>query len=121
MLINDFFNITSIEHGAVSATYNVELNGSHTIYKAHFPGNPVTPGVCILQMATEILEHHFGKGLAMSYAKRVRYKNMLLPWHKPAFTISKIKEDENKVNVCVAVEDGEQTFATMSLAFEWKI
>lgn len=27
----------------------------HPIYSAHFPGNPITPGVCFVQVAQELL------------------------------------------------------------------
>jgi len=36
--------------------YDVQLDASHFIYQAHFPGEPITPGVCIIQIAKELLE-----------------------------------------------------------------
>ena len=35
-------NIEDNENGFVA---EIETNPSHIIYKAHFPGNPITPGV----------------------------------------------------------------------------
>lgn len=33
----------------------VRLNASSPLYAAHFPGYPITPGVILIQMATELL------------------------------------------------------------------
>ena len=55
-LENDFFtieNIISVDGEPREVELN--LNTSHWVYDAHFPGNPVTPGVCLVQMAAEIL------------------------------------------------------------------
>ena len=54
-LINDFFEIVSKESGEGTLKCKVRLHPEHFIYQAHFPGNPVTPGVCLVQMAAEIL------------------------------------------------------------------
>ena len=38
----------------------IRLNPDHEIYRAHFPGNPITPGVCIVQIISEVLgEQHW--------------------------------------------------------------
>ena len=40
-----------------TAVYDVLLDGEHGIYAAHFPGNPITPGVCkFLQLEKKLLE-----------------------------------------------------------------
>lgn len=52
MLLNDFFKITDIKN-ADKYTISIEMNPKHDIYKGHFPGNPITPGVCLTQMVKE--------------------------------------------------------------------
>ena len=34
----------------------IELNPGHALYQGHFPGQPVVPGVCTLQMIKESAE-----------------------------------------------------------------
>ena len=47
------------EEPAGPLSYEIRLNASHPIYQAHFPGEPITPGVCIIQIAKELLELSF--------------------------------------------------------------
>ena len=54
ILKNDFYHIAQASVDLPRATYEIALNAQHFIYQAHFPGEPITPGVCILQMACEL-------------------------------------------------------------------
>ena len=51
MLLNDFYQITE----QASQAFRIRLNPAHEIYRAHFPGQPITPGVCQIQLVTELL------------------------------------------------------------------
>lgn len=55
MLLNDFFKITNVQNGE-KYIVSIEMNPKHDIYKGHFPGNPITPGVCLTQMVKETVE-----------------------------------------------------------------
>lgn len=59
--------------------FNVILNPDHLIYKAHFPGQPVTPGVCILQMLQELLSVQYDKQLFIKNIKNAKFISMMSP------------------------------------------
>lgn len=59
--------------------FNVILNPDHLIYKAHFPGQPVTPGVCILQMIQELLSVQYDKQLFIKNIKNAKFISMMSP------------------------------------------
>ena len=59
--------------------FNIILNPDHLIYKAHFPGQPVTPGVCMLQMIQELLSVKEGKQLYIRSIKNAKYISMMSP------------------------------------------
>jgi len=59
--------------------YSIRLNADHVIFKAHFPGEPITPGVCILQMSIELLSESVGKKLEPVYVKNVKFISLLTP------------------------------------------
>lgn len=59
--------------------FNIILNPDHLIYKAHFPGQPVTPGVCILQMLQELLSIEEGKQLFIKNIKNAKFISMMSP------------------------------------------
>ena len=55
-LKNSLYQITGKETNGTAVSYDLQLDASHVIYQAHFPGEPITPGVCIIQIAKELLE-----------------------------------------------------------------
>lgn len=106
ILIDDFFHITDssvIDSENIKCT--VSLNESHIIYKAHFIGNPITPGVCVVQMAAEILGHFSGMSLVMRRAKSIKFKKAISPADRPSFTFSKIVREGDTVRANVSVDD----------------
>jgi 3-hydroxyacyl-[acyl-carrier-protein] dehydratase len=56
MLSGNFFTIQTVAVDAGSIQATLQMNASHPIFEGHFPGQPVVPGVCMLQMIKEIVE-----------------------------------------------------------------
>ena len=95
MLLNDFFKITDIQN-ADKYTISIEMNPKHDIYKGHFPGNPITPGVCLTQMVKEAVEHITNKKLQMVTGENLKFTAILNPEIDTNVTMSlsiKIKEE----------------------------
>ncbi len=44
-LLNNFFTIV----GGNESCVHIRLHTTHPVFRAHFPGNPITPGACIVQ------------------------------------------------------------------------
>lgn len=55
LLENSFYKINSVAKDAASlhATYDVTLLADCPVYEGHFPGRPVSPGVCNIGMIQE--------------------------------------------------------------------
>ncbi len=54
MLLNDFFRIESLQQDDAVARAELRLDPEHPIFKGHFPGRPVVPGACLLQLVEEM-------------------------------------------------------------------
>ncbi len=65
------YRIAKREKESIDAT--ISINESHPIYGGHFPGHPITPGVCQVSMVREILEEETGIPLMMSAAKLIKF------------------------------------------------
>ncbi|MDR1846875.1 MAG: hypothetical protein LBR17_01995 [Bacteroidales bacterium] len=59
--------------------YLVAFNAEHWIYKAHFPNHPVTPGVCIMQIAKEIIEQRVGRRLQITKINNAKFLSIIDP------------------------------------------
>ncbi len=124
-LLNDFYTIMGETQEEGSRDYIIRLNVRHFIYKAHFPCEPITPGVCILQIAHELCQHALNKPLTLICVKNVKFMNIISPNHvnEVHYTISKISEtsaaDSNEGNVVraqITVSDGGAvSYAKLSL------
>ena len=79
MLQNSFFTFSNIQGGDTGLATNIQLNPSHLIFEGHFPGNPVVPGVCMMQMVKEVLESHLDKKLVLVKALDAKFLSVINP------------------------------------------
>ncbi|MGY0391044.1 3-hydroxyacyl-ACP dehydratase [Bizionia sp. KMM 8389] len=100
MLLKDFYNVISLEHSEGKAIANITINKDHTVFEGHFPGNPVTPGVCMMQIIKELTEEILSKKLFMTSASNVKFMAIINPNETPDLTLSlDISETENGYRV----------------------
>jgi 3-hydroxyacyl-[acyl-carrier-protein] dehydratase len=57
----------------------VRLNPSHNVFRGHFPGNPVLPGVYIIQILKDIAMNLTKKKLIVSKADSIKYLAFINP------------------------------------------
>ena len=91
-------------------SYSIRLNPECFIYKAHFPGQPVTPGVCLVQIATELLGEAVGRSLKIRRMKEAKFLAVVSPDTCPELTVRvlKIEEKEGEVSAKLSIEgEGE--------------
>lgn len=75
----------------------IELNEKHPIYQGHFPGMPVTPGVCLVQMVKEITSKILEKKLMMHKADQIKFMAIVNPFVNKELTLEiTIKPLENE-------------------------
>ena len=76
---NDLFSIEEIfqEDGLIKATLGI--NSDSEILKGHFPGHPVVPGACMLQVAKEVLENVLQTPLRLKKADQLKFTAMIDP------------------------------------------
>ena len=117
-LLNDFYSI--VDETSCGGTYNckVKMNPQHGLYKVHFPGNPVTPGVCLVQMATEILERKYDKKFQLSEAVNIKFRKTVVPEDEPTFVFNKVVFEDDLLKTSVTIEDNENQFVKMSLIYK---
>ena len=78
-LLNSLYRIVSESVTESGRDYNIVLDAEHFIYKAHFPGEPITPGVCIMQIAVELLSLHCGQNLVIETVKNIKFLKIISP------------------------------------------
>ena len=79
MLIKGLYTVQSFEQDEQTVNATIKLNPDHEVFKGHFPGNPVMPGVCMIQMIKELTERATGKTLFLSIASNIKFMAIINP------------------------------------------
>lgn len=116
MLKNDLYTVTSFENSSGSVAVAIELNTGHQIFEGHFPGQPVLPGVCMMQIVKELTEDATGKKLFLNNAAQCKFLSMVDPQKTPELdvTIDYKQPDEQTVAINAVLKSGEATFFKMN-------
>jgi 3-hydroxyacyl-[acyl-carrier-protein] dehydratase len=115
LLSDNFFRILIIDEvkePQEKVIAHIELNPKHPVYNGHFPGNPVLPGVCMVQMIKEVISLHLKKELDLMKADEVKFLNIVNPEINPELkmeiTFKPGADDLIQAGVIITVSD--QTF-----------
>jgi 3-hydroxyacyl-[acyl-carrier-protein] dehydratase len=79
MLLNDFFIIDDWQPGNGSARAILRINWGHPIFEGHFPGRPVVPGACLLQIVKELLSMAIGSEVRLTRADQIKFISRIGP------------------------------------------
>jgi len=81
MLLKDFYKVISLEN-PIGSKYiaTIKVNENHAVFKGHFPGNPVMPGVCMMQIIKEISEQITECSLFMQTLTNVKFMALINPF-----------------------------------------
>ena len=121
ILQDNLFTIISQQAEEGIAAFQVRLNPEWPIYKAHFPGHPITPGVCIVQMIQELLQILEHRALCLRQAKNVKYVAIVSPEEVTELTVtfSKIETlPDGNLKVQAQVANDETLYTKFSATFE---
>ena len=107
-LLNSLYSIQSKDVTDSLVRYDIHMDASHFIYQAHFPGEPITPGVCIIQIAKELLEDHLRRELKIQMVKNVKFQNVISPLETPDITYAFEK---------ISVNDSDKAYKVQALIY----
>ena len=88
MLIPALYTKTLVYNVGTSSTFYVHFNPKHPLYSGHFPEMPVTPGICLIQAASEALQEAVGSSLRLAEARQIKFLQMHSPENHLRFELS---------------------------------
>lgn len=119
ILKNNLYSIVQSEQLADGVDYALQLNEACFIYAAHFPEMPVTPGVCLLLMAKELLEEAVGLKLNLAEVKNAKFLSVVNPQSDAHLMCSlrkiTIDAESNKVQVQATLKTETEVKAKLSI------
>jgi|SRR5690554_192525 len=100
MLIEGLYEVKSLEKTVKGISVKVHLNKDHDIFKGHFPGNPVMPGVCMIQMIKELTENEVGEELFLTRSTNIKFMAIINPETNPDLELTiDITKDNGELKV----------------------
>lgn len=120
ILKNSLYKIAS--SNIEDKSFNLELVPDCLIYRAHFPEQPITPGVCIIQIASELLNELFQCDYELITVSNAKFLAVINPIETNSifYTFKKMIVDEvaETVKVSVIVSNLETIFTKLSLVYK---
>lgn len=123
--VAQFFTLESGEKNGNSATYRCRLHPEAPVFKAHFPGFPVLPGVLTLKMVVDAInasQFFSTQTLTVQSIGNAKYLAVVNPQETQEVEISvALKAEKNADEPTVfqfkaTVQNGETRFATFSFS-----
>lgn len=123
--VAQFFTLESGEKNGNSATYRCRLHPEAPVFKAHFPGFPVLPGVLTLKMVVDAInasQFFSTQTLTVQSIGNAKYLAVVNPQETQEVEISvALKAEKNADEPAIfqfkaTVQNGETRFATFSFS-----
>jgi 3-hydroxyacyl-[acyl-carrier-protein] dehydratase len=98
----------------------VQFNRSHKIFEGHFPGQPVVPGVCMMQMIKEIMEKIRRRKLQLTSASNMKFLSLIDPnqFAEVNTMISWVDAEQGSIAITASLFSGELIFFKMNATFQ---
>lgn len=112
MLLNDFFYLEKSERNDQQVSASIRINKNHKILEGHFPGLPVVPGVCMLELIKEIMEESLGQKLLLKSAENMKFLSVINPNEQSQVeaNITYKMEDDKTIGITASLFSGSTTF-----------
>lgn len=59
--------------------YTIRFNPSHPIFAGHFPGHPIVPGACLVQIAEELSGLFLDRKISFTAIKNLKFRQPIYP------------------------------------------
>lgn len=113
-LQNELYTVVEINDGVA----RIRLLPECAIYQGHFPGNPVTPGVCQVGIVEELAGEICGFRLRLKEVKLLKYTDILRPSTDDVeVNFDKLEDEGDVVMAKGTLMSGGRVFTKYSLIF----
>jgi 3-hydroxyacyl-[acyl-carrier-protein] dehydratase len=97
MLIKNYYTVTGRHTEGDTSVFEISLNADCEVYRGHFPNEPISPGVCNIQMIKECAELVVCKPLIMNNLQQCRLTTLVTPLEHPNVEVRlQLTETENE-------------------------
>lgn len=119
MLIKGLYKVMQVDKTEEGISAKVHLDKDHEIFKGHFPGNPVMPGVCMIQMIKELTEGALEKDLFLTVSSNIKFMAIINPEINPDLDLTiEIMEHDDEVKIKNTTSFNETVALKLNASFK---
>lgn len=118
ILLDNLYTVVSTPEESTDAVrFQIRLNADSVIFKAHFPGEPIMPGACIVQMVQELFSVWTKREVEIAKIVNLKFLSVIKPDEVLDLDVAiKIKKEEDQqVHINADIVKDETTYTKMSL------
>ncbi len=95
-------------------TAELLLNPAHELFKGHFPGNPVLPGACTVEIIKELVSYYLSRNIMLIKAQQIKYLSFINPEMNPKICVDIAMRDtgNGQITVSATVYHESTTFCS---------
>lgn len=110
-LEHHYYELDSMHTGGRHGRFHIALRPDCEVYRGHFPGNPVCPGVCHIQTVKELTERLTGCRLRIRSIRLCRLKAVATPSACPELCVDiSLSDTDGGLLVEARMADAERTY-----------
>lgn len=111
LLENKYYRILNMKANGMSAVFHIAILPDCDVYRGHFPGKPVCPGVCNIETIKECTMLLTGKRLQISTIKQCRLTAIASPAICPEVDVRiNILPTDKGFSVTATITDAERVY-----------
>ena len=90
----------------------ISFDPEHEIFKGHFPGQPIVPGVCLIHILKEIANRISGDNMQLKKGTNIKFLHLIDPQKSPLVSIKGLYSTAEKdgIRITATISDEEDTF-----------
>ncbi len=111
MFLNNFYKISDIHISDDSVNAVISFNTDHAIFKGHFPGQPIVPGVCLIHILKGTMSTYKKRDLLLTEGSNIKFLNIIDPRENPTVILKcKYSIDNNMLLVSAEIYHEDELF-----------
>ncbi len=116
-ILADFVHVANVQVNGDLLRATLSPCRESVVYQAHFPGNPVTPGVLMIGIVVELLKKYFNRSIQLRRAKNVKFLSIMTPDDIEGVTVEITSSPKGIVSG--VFQKGETIYAKMKIEIDF--
>lgn len=115
----DYCTVSHLSLAEDHITAQIKVDAAHELFKGHFPGMPILPGACQIQIITKALEQAVAQTLSLQKADNIKFLAMMNPSLDPEIALEiKIKsQTDDEIGATATMANAGNTIIKFSGKF----